>query len=63
MTNSKGKIHFIAVGGAVMHNLALALQKKGYQVSGSDDEIYDPAKSRLQKRKGRALQSLFKKPL
>jgi UDP-N-acetylmuramate: L-alanyl-gamma-D-glutamyl-meso-diaminopimelate ligase len=49
MTNKKGKIHFIAVGGAVMHNLALALQTKGYQVSGSDDEIYDPAKSRLQK--------------
>ncbi len=32
------KIHFIAVGGAVMHNLALALHKKGYQVTGSDDE-------------------------
>src|SRR5690606_4409672 len=35
-------------GGAVMHNLALALHKKGFQVTGSDDEIYDPAKSRLQ---------------
>lgn len=42
------KIHFIAVGGAVMHNLALALHKKGYIVTGSDDEIYDPAKSRLE---------------
>ena len=42
------KIHFIAVGGAVMHNLALALLKKGYKVTGSDDEIYDPAKSRLE---------------
>ena len=42
-------VHFIAIGGAVMHNLALALQKKGFKVSGSDDEIYDPAKSRLQK--------------
>ncbi len=41
------KIHFIAVGGAVMHNLALALHKKGYQVTGSDDEINDPSKSRL----------------
>jgi len=41
------KIHFIAVGGAVMHNLALALKKKGYQVTGSDDEINDPSKSRL----------------
>ena len=41
------KIHFIAVGGAVMHNLALALNKKGYQVTGSDDEINEPSKSRL----------------
>lgn len=41
------KIHFIATGGAVMHNLALALNKKGYQVTGSDDEINDPSKSRL----------------
>ncbi|AFK03752.1 cytoplasmic peptidoglycan synthetase domain protein [Emticicia oligotrophica DSM 17448] len=41
------KIHFIAIGGAVMHNLALALHKKGYQVTGSDDEINDPSKSRL----------------
>ncbi|UBM58529.1 Mur ligase domain-containing protein [Marinilongibacter aquaticus] len=40
-------IHFIAIGGAVMHNLALALQQKGFTVSGSDDEIYDPALSRL----------------
>jgi len=42
------KIHFIAIGGAAMHNLALALHQKGYQVSGSDDEIFEPAKSRLQ---------------
>ena len=41
------KIHFIAIGGAVMHNLALALHKKGYIVTGSDDEINDPSKSRL----------------
>lgn len=41
------KYHFIAIGGAVMHNLALALVKKGYQVTGSDDEIYEPSKSRL----------------
>ena len=40
---------FIAIGGAVMHNLALALVKKGYQVTGSDDEIYEPSKSRLAK--------------
>ena len=49
MINSTKKVHFIAVGGAVMHNLALALHQKGYQVSGSDDEIYEPAKSRLDK--------------
>ncbi len=42
------KVHFIAVGGAVMHNLALALQSKGFEVTGSDDEIYEPALSRLQ---------------
>ena len=49
MINSTKKVHFIAVGGAVMHNLALALNQKWYQVSGSDDEIYEPAKSRLEK--------------
>ncbi|WP_052598225.1 UDP-N-acetylmuramate--L-alanine ligase [Aureispira sp. CCB-QB1] len=43
------KIHFIAIGGALMHNLALALKQKGYQITGSDDEIYDPSRSRLQK--------------
>ena len=42
-------IHFIAIGGSAMHNLAIALHKKGYHVTGSDDEIFDPAKSRLQK--------------
>lgn len=42
------KVHFIAIGGAVMHNLALALNSKGFEVSGSDDEIYEPALSRLQ---------------
>ena len=41
-------IHFIAIGGAAMHNLALAVaSKKGYHVTGSDDEIFDPAKSNL----------------
>lgn len=43
------RIHFISIGGAVMHNMAIALQKKGFTVSGSDDEIYEPAKSRLEK--------------
>ncbi len=37
------------MGGAVMHNLALALQKNGHFVTGSDDEIYNPAKDRLEK--------------
>ena len=43
------RIHFIAIGGAAMHNLALAVaSKQGYIVTGSDDEIFDPARSRLQ---------------
>ena len=41
------RIHFIAIGGAVMHQLALALLRQGNVVSGSDDEINDPAKSNL----------------
>jgi UDP-N-acetylmuramate: L-alanyl-gamma-D-glutamyl-meso-diaminopimelate ligase len=41
------RVHFIAIGGSAMHNLALALHNKGYQVTGSDDEIFDPSKSRL----------------
>lgn len=41
-------IHFIAIGGSAMHNLALALHKKGYHVTGSDDEIFEPSRSRLQ---------------
>ena len=41
------KIHFISIGGSAMHNLALALQAKGDQITGSDDAIYEPSKSRL----------------
>ena len=41
------RTHFIAIGGAAMHNLALALHNKGYQVTGSDDAIFEPSKSRL----------------
>jgi UDP-N-acetylmuramate: L-alanyl-gamma-D-glutamyl-meso-diaminopimelate ligase len=41
------RVHFISIGGAVMHNLALALHNKGFDISGSDDEIYEPAKTRL----------------
>ncbi len=42
------QIHFIAIGGSAMHNLALALHDKGYQITGSDDVIYEPSKTRLQ---------------
>tara|TARA_B110000003_G_C16643444_1_gene531061 strand:+ start:311 stop:1666 length:1356 start_codon:yes stop_codon:yes gene_type:complete len=41
------RIHFIAIGGSAMHNLAIALHNKGEHVTGSDDEIFDPSKSRL----------------
>ncbi|WP_420320219.1 UDP-N-acetylmuramate--L-alanine ligase [Flagellimonas sp.] len=42
------KIHFIAIGGSAMHNLALALEHKGYQITGSDDVIFEPSKGRLE---------------
>ncbi|MFM9056960.1 MAG: UDP-N-acetylmuramate--L-alanine ligase [Bacteroidota bacterium] len=41
------RVHFIAIGGAAMHNLALALQQNGLSVTGSDDEINEPSRSRL----------------
>ena len=44
------RTHFIAIGGAAMHNLALALHAKKYQVTGSDDAIFEPSKSRLEKK-------------
>lgn len=44
------KVHFIAIGGSAMHNLAIALHEKGYQVTGSDDAIFEPSKSRLAQR-------------
>tara|TARA_Y200000002_G_scaffold118515_2_gene97034 strand:+ start:5261 stop:6610 length:1350 start_codon:yes stop_codon:yes gene_type:complete len=43
------KIHFIAIGGSAMHNLAIALKLKGYSITGSDDVINDPSRSRLKK--------------
>lgn len=43
------KIHFIAIGGSVMHHLAIALKKQGHQVSGSDDVFFDPSRTNLQK--------------
>lgn len=45
------KIHFISIGGSVMHQLAIALRRKGYQITGSDDEIFEPAKGNLLKEK------------
>lgn len=47
--NNSKKIHFIAIGGSAMHNLAIALKRAGNNVSGSDDQIFEPSKSRLAK--------------
>lgn len=44
------KVHFIAIGGSAMHNLAIALQKGGHEVTGSDDQIFEPSRGRLEKR-------------
>ncbi|MGB6083752.1 UDP-N-acetylmuramate--L-alanine ligase [Moheibacter sp.] len=44
------KVHFIAIGGSAMHNLAIALHEKGYKVSGSDDAIFEPSATRLKQR-------------
>jgi UDP-N-acetylmuramate: L-alanyl-gamma-D-glutamyl-meso-diaminopimelate ligase len=41
------KVHFISIGGSVMHQLAIALKRKGYHVTGTDDEIFEPAKTNL----------------
>lgn len=45
--NQDMRVHFIAIGGSAMHNLAIALQRKGEVITGSDDEIFEPSKSRL----------------
>ncbi len=42
------RVHFIAIGGSIMHNLAIALAKKGFLVSGSDDHIYEPSRTNLE---------------
>lgn len=47
MITKESKIHFIAIGGSVMHSLALALHQMGVIVTGSDDMIFEPSKSRL----------------
>ena len=44
------RVHLIAIGGSAMHNMAIALHEKGVDISGSDDEIFEPSKSRLKKR-------------
>ena len=41
------RVHFIAIGGAAMHNLAIALHLNGFAVTGSDDVLYEPSKNRL----------------
>ena len=41
------RVHFIAIGGSAMHNLAIALHNSGHEVSGSDDQIFEPSRSRL----------------
>lgn len=44
------KVHFIAIGGSAMHNLAIALHQKGYRVTGSDDVLFEPSATRLKER-------------
>ncbi len=44
------RVHFIAIGGSAMHNLAMALKQNGFEVSGSDDQIFEPSRSRLASR-------------
>lgn len=41
------RVHFIAIGGSAMHNLAIAMKQNGHEVTGSDDEIFEPSKTRL----------------
>ena len=48
MESRSEQIHFIAVGGSVMHNLAIELNGKGHIITGSDDEIFEPSRSRLE---------------
>lgn len=47
MHQQKQKVHFIAIGGSVMHNLAVSLKLAGHEVTGSDDEIHEPSRSTL----------------
>ncbi|HET7180043.1 MAG TPA: Mur ligase domain-containing protein, partial [Chryseosolibacter sp.] len=47
MEQKRQRIHFIAIAGSVMHNLAIALKQAGHEITGSDDEIFEPARSVL----------------
>ena len=49
MQQKKQRVHFIAIAGSVMHNLAIALKQAGHEVTGSDDEIFEPARTALAK--------------
>jgi UDP-N-acetylmuramate: L-alanyl-gamma-D-glutamyl-meso-diaminopimelate ligase len=49
MQQQKQRVHFIAIAGSVMHNLAIALKQAGHEITGSDDEIFEPAKTTLAK--------------
>ena len=45
--SSPKRVHFIAIGGSAMHNLAIALHRQSFDVTGSDDEVFEPSRSRL----------------
>lgn len=47
MDQSGKRVHFIAIGGSAMHNLAIALRQQHFHITGSDDEIYEPSRTRL----------------
>ena len=55
MEKNNQRVHFIAIGGSAMHNLAIALSRKGIKVTGLDDEIFEPSKTRLEKQQSRSL--------
>jgi UDP-N-acetylmuramate: L-alanyl-gamma-D-glutamyl-meso-diaminopimelate ligase len=44
-SQKREKVHFIAIGGSVMHSLAIALKRRGMEVTGSDDNFYNPSGS------------------
>ena len=48
MADKKIRVHFIAIGGSAMHQLAIEMHLLGYDITGSDDEIYEPARTALQ---------------